>query len=168
MTSRFFYFAYGSNLLSARLLERTPSARVVGPAVLPGHRLVWHKAATDGSGKCDVVAAAEPEHRVLGVVYDIALADKPALDAAETLGVGYGERLAQLQAGERTLSAWLYFALKVDPASVPYDWYKALVVHGAREHALDEAYVRALDAVAAKADPDPVRAQRHFALLPRA
>ena len=33
-TETFFYFAYGSNLLSRRLLERTPSARKFSIGVL--------------------------------------------------------------------------------------------------------------------------------------
>lgn len=48
-------FAYDSNMLSARLRERAPSARALGVAVLRVHELKWHKVAKDGSGKCDLV-----------------------------------------------------------------------------------------------------------------
>ena len=83
MPTTFHYFAYGSNLLSTRLQQRTPSARALAPAVLEGHALRWHKAGADGSGKCDVVAVDGAGHRVIGVVYEIARSEKPLLDAAE-------------------------------------------------------------------------------------
>ena len=37
---RFNYFAYGSNMDTARMLARCPGARLVGAATLPGFRLV--------------------------------------------------------------------------------------------------------------------------------
>jgi gamma-glutamylcyclotransferase len=165
MPPTFHYFAYGSNLLSARLKERTPSARVVAPAVLEGHALRWHKAGADGSGKCDVVPVDETGQRVIGVVYEIALSEKPLLDAAEALGVGYGEREVVVQVGGRPLSAWLYGALKIDPQAVPYDWYKALVLGGAREHGFEPGYLRMLEAVQAKPDGDLQRSACHFRLV---
>jgi len=164
MHPTFHYFAYGSNLLSARLMERTPSARVIGPAVLDRHELRWHMSAADGSGKCDVVPVDEAESQVLGVVYEVALSEKPHLDAAETLGVGYAEREATVQVEGRPLSIWLYYALEIDAGSVPYDWYKALVLGGAKEHALEPGYIRMLEAVAAKPDQDTQRSDRHFSL----
>ena len=165
MPPTFHYFAYGSNLLSARLKQRTPSARVVAPAVLEGHALRWHKAGSDGSGKCDVVPVVEAGQRVIGVVYEIALSEKPLLDAAEDLGVGYAEREVVVQVGGRPLSAWLYCALKIDPQAVPFDWYKALVLGGAREHGLEPGYIRMLEAVQAKPDGDWQRSAHHFSLV---
>ena len=47
-------FAYGSNMLTARLRERVSSAAAVGIGRLPGHVLKWHKRSRDGSGKCDI------------------------------------------------------------------------------------------------------------------
>jgi hypothetical protein len=162
--SRFLYFAYGSNMLSARLRERTPSARPLGVARLEGHVLRWHKAGRDGSGKCDIVAAATPLAHVQGVVYEVALADKPQLDAAEALGVGYAEVETVVHLAGAALRARAYAALQTDPAVLPYDWYKALVVGGACEHGLSADYVAALQAVPARPDPDADRAARHFAL----
>lgn len=160
----FYYFAYGSNLLTCRLRQRTPSARVVDRAILRQHELRWHKAATDGSGKCDAVPVEKPDAYVMGVVYEIDVEEKPWLDAAETLGVGYAEKEVQVETPAGRLQARTYYALRTDPAAVPYDWYQALVVNGAREHALPDAYVRLLEAVPVKVDPDRERAARHFRL----
>lgn len=164
-TDSFLYFAYGSNLLSRRLLERTPSARKLSTGVLKQHELRWHLAATDGSGKCDVVAAPEPTAEVHGVVWQIALADKPRLDAAESLGVGYDEKQALIETQQGSVQAWLYGALRIDPNAVPYDWYHALVLNGAQEHALPSHYLQGLQGVHRVADPDSERAARHYRLL---
>lgn len=164
MAATVLYFAYGSNLLTARLRARTPSARPVGVGVLRQHELRWHKAAADQSGKCDVIHVGVPTSRVQGVVYELAMAEKPLLDAAESLGVGYDQKQVSVEVGQERLDAWLYFALQIDPGVVPYDWYKALVVSGAREHGLAPQYIRMLEGVHAKPDPDLVRAERHFRL----
>ncbi len=157
-------FAYGSNMLLARIRERVPSARPLGIAALHGHRLAWHKAGRDGSGKCDVVASADPGAVVFGVLYEIALAEKPILDAAEGLGAGYDEKRVQLQHKAALLSASLYQATRIEPSWKPYSWYKALVVAGAREHGLPLPYVAALESVAAIDDGDRDRHARHLAL----
>ena len=162
MSTHFLYFAYGSNLLSARLKARTPSARARGMALLEGHALRWHMSSLDGSGKCDVVAN-EASH-VQGVVYEIALHEKPHLDAAESLGSGYCERQLSVRMGAETHPVWLYCALRTDPLAQPYDWYKGLVMAGAREHGLGADYIRDLEAVQAKADADAARAALHFKL----
>jgi hypothetical protein len=47
------YFAYGSNMSTARLRERMPSCKPLGTATLPGHALRFHKRSTDKSGKCN-------------------------------------------------------------------------------------------------------------------
>ncbi len=160
----FLYFAYGSNLLSRRLLARTPSATALGVGALKGHELRWHMASTDGSGKCDVVPSAHDTAQVYGVVYRIQHVDKPVLDAAESLGVGYQEQLVTVHMPTGPLQAWLYVALRRDPAVVPYDWYHALVLSGAQEHGLPPGYIQTLHNVPTQPDADADRAQRHFSL----
>ncbi len=160
----FLYFAYGSNLLTQRLRARTASATAMGWGVLPGHALRWHMASTDGSGKCDVVEDVQVRDPVHGVVYSIDSAEKPLLDLAESLGVGYRDAQVIVHVGSEPVRVWLYKALQVNAGAVPYDWYHALVLGGAREHRLPAAYLRALEAVQTRTDPDPRRAALHFAL----
>ncbi|MCB1932628.1 MAG: gamma-glutamylcyclotransferase [Candidatus Accumulibacter sp.] len=157
-------FAYGSNMLLARIRERVPSARPLGVAVLRGHRLFWHKAGRDGSGKCDVVESNDADTAVFGVLYEIARAEKHFLDAAEGLGAGYDEKRVQLERETSLLAASLYQATDIEPSWRPYSWYKALVVAGAREHGLPPHYVASLEGVAAIDDSDRTRHARHVAL----
>jgi gamma-glutamylcyclotransferase len=165
--SAFLYFAYGSNLLLARLRQRTPSARAIGVARLPGYELRWHKAGRDNSGKCDVIALPDCREPVQGVVDEIARREKAALDAAEDLGLGYTEKAVEVEMGDGRLIATAYLALLVDPSAVPYSWYRTLVVSGARENGLDATYVQGLESVAAKVDPDYEREAIHLSLLLR-
>jgi gamma-glutamylcyclotransferase (GGCT)/AIG2-like uncharacterized protein YtfP len=160
--SRLPYFAYGSNMLSRRIVERVPSARRLGLAVLEGYALRWHKVGQDGSGKCDVVQVASA--RVHGVVYTFDAEHKPLLDAAEGLGRGYEERELSLQVEGVRVSALAYVATATDQRVRPFSWYKALVLGGAIENGLPQDYVASLGAVPAVDDADTARAAHHFAL----
>jgi gamma-glutamylcyclotransferase len=161
-TTDFLYFAYGSNLLSRRLLARTPSATKLCTGVLRQHELRWHKAGEDGSGKCDVLHSDDPSSLVHGVVYRIVAAERPVLDAAESLGVGYQLKQVLVEADLGQIRPWLYCAIRIDAEAVPYDWYQSLVVAGAREQGFPDAYVECLEAVYSKPDPDIARAKLHF------
>jgi hypothetical protein len=163
--STFLNFAYGSNMLTQRLRARAPSARPITVAVLVGHELRWHKIGQDSSGKCDAMQVDTLLASVIGVVHEIRLSEKPALDAAEGLGRGYGEKQVVLEVeGAEAVQAQIYFATQTEASVVPYTWYKALVVAGARQHGLPEAYIATLEATVAKVDADVQRAAKHFAI----
>lgn len=157
-------FAYGSNMLSARLKNRCPSAQPLGVAQLSGHELRWHKCSTDGSGKCDAVSV-DSDHAVFGVVYEIAAHDKAALDRAEGLGHGYDQRDATvILMGDPSIVS-MYFATEIEPAFKPYTWYKALVVAGAKEHGLPTPYIASLEAIEVSEDPDRTRHDRNMRII---
>jgi gamma-glutamylcyclotransferase len=160
----FLNFAYGSNMLRARVRERVSSARPVGTACLPGFSLRWHKVSVDGSGKCDVVEDATPGACVWGVIFAIESEQKDLLDKAEGLGNGYGNREVSVILGGATLTAQAYFATRTDPAYRPYDWYRALVVAGAREHALPPDYVAVLEAQPCTVDVNEERRRKNLLL----
>jgi hypothetical protein len=63
------------------------------------------------------------------------------------------------------LSALTYYATSIDPGIRPYDWYRDLVIAGAREHGLPEEYVRILEKVATVMDSDADRAAKNHRLL---
>jgi len=156
-------FAYGSNMLSARIRQRVPAAQLVGIATLRGHALRWHKVAKDGSGKCDIVAA-EPGSVVHGVLYQIPAHEKEHLDRAEGLGFGYEEKDVLVECETGTLKATAYVATHIDESLLPFTWYRALVIAGAMEHGLPIAYVNGLRAIDAKLDADALRHALHWAL----
>lgn len=162
------YFAYGSNMCTERLRRRVPSARVHMPARLPDYTLRFHKRSTDGSGKCNIVPAPDSGAAVHGVVFAMDPNDRPRLDRAEGLGSGYERTICTVQSGEGPLTAFAYVAMPdyIDDTLAPYRWYKALVVEGAREHDLPDAYRRMLTRTEAVSDSDTARARRNRDILP--
>lgn len=150
------YFAYGSNLHPARMRARVPSARVVAVGRVPGFRLAFRKSGRDGSAKCDLEPA--PEATVWGALYRFAAAEQPALDAAE--GPGYYIARVTVATAEGVVEAFTYRARRdwIDEAAVPYDWYRDLVLAGARAHDLPQMYVAAIAGIDAIADADTNRA----------
>lgn len=159
------YFAYGSNLSSARLQARVPSARCLQRARLGAHRLVYHKVGADGSAKCDAFYTGLTADEVHGVVFEIATAHLPSLDAAE--GPRY-ERVELQVVGEdgQPLTALTYRALPayIDGGLVPYCWYRDHVLRGAREHGLPVDYIAERLEVACAEDPDAERCQQERAV----
>ena len=160
----FHYFAYGSNLLSSRLLARCASARVVGVARAPGWAVSFTKPGADGSGKAGLLQADASSHP--GVVYEIARSELPALDRFEGVGHGYS-RLddfpARLQDGS-ALAVTTYMPMLHDETLTPFDWYLALCIAGAREHGLGDEVIEQFLAQPCQPDPDLAREGRQLAL----
>lgn len=162
------YFAYGSNMLTARLARRVPRARPVGPARLRGHALRFHKKSPDGSGKCNVLPTGRADDVVHGVVFELDERRLPRLHAAE--GPGYEFLHLTVDTGDGELEAAIYRARPawLDDALAPYTWYQRFVVAGAREHGLPDEYVTHLENVFARRDPNRWRAFKNGLIARRA
>lgn len=123
----FRYFAYGSNLLPARMRSRCPSASVVGAATLDGWSRTYDKPGADGSAKLNV-----RPHRtdsVVGVIYEIDDSERHALDVAEP---GYTPVTIQIE-GHDVLT----YTYRGEPFDgQPSDWYVDMVVAGSRHHGI--------------------------------
>jgi AIG2-like family len=159
---QFRYFAYGSNMCTARLRSRVPSATPIGVGYVQGYHLRWHKKSRDGSGKCDIELTGKPEDLAYGVIFEIEKVEKRKLDGVEGLGNGYEQKNVDVKSASGTISATTYYATSIDPTLPPFDWYKSLVVAGAREHRLPVAYRKSLEAVKAVKDPDSRRAKEEM------
>jgi hypothetical protein len=163
------YFAYGSNLHPIRLGERVPSARLVERARLPGYALRFHKRGGDGSAKCNAWWTGLESDVVLGAVYRLAAAERPVLDEFEGAGRGYDrhEIVVEGDSGRHTVFTYLAAPAALDDTLRPFDWYRGLVVAGARRLGFPPAYVVRMEIVATEADPDEARAAAHAQLLAR-
>ena len=163
------YLAYGSNMLSARLRSRVPSAADPRVVALPGRAVLFHKRSwKDDSAKCDLVLALDPAAMAYGVVFDIDPTDRPALDAAEGCGRGYRREAFEVVHGGQALHPFAYVAdaEAIESALLPYTWYRDQVVAGAKEHGLPADYVAALAGVLATVDPDPDRDATERSIIP--
>ena len=154
------YFAYGSNLLVSRLQARTPSAEPLGIATLPGWTLCFHKVGTDGSGKGDIVPAADGA--VTGMVYRLRTRELWRLDLAE--GLGYRRRRLAVCLDGRGLRCETYVATAIDPTLRPFDWYRRLILAGLLEHGIGGATLGQVLRTPTVPDPRPFRPARLCAL----
>ena len=161
------YFAYGSNLLPLRLLQRVASSKALGHASLSGYQLCFHKKGQDGSGKCNVLYTGVPKHRVIGVVYEMYADERIFLDVAESLGKGYELAHHRVQVQAVTHQVFLYVAPPdyIDDSLLPYSWYRDLVVQGAHAHGLPGDYIEAFLEVPSNLDPDADRHALHQQIL---
>jgi len=160
------YFAYGSNLSTARFKARLPAAQLFAKARLPGYELRFHKVSTDGSGKCDIVPSSAPGAVVHGVVYRISPEERQTLDRIEGVGVGYRAcTLSVLTSDDRTMEVLTYRATRVDGALRPYSWYHAFVLAGATEHGFPDDYLKSIRSIPVITDPDRARHRRNQRIL---
>jgi gamma-glutamylcyclotransferase len=161
------YFAYGSNLLFARLHARTPSIRNLGMARLPNHRFSFDKIGGDGSGKCGI-EQTNTGHEVIGVLYKMDKLEKPALDKIEGVGHGYVDRQISVVTHFGETSAFTYYPTFLEKSRQPYDWYKALVLEGARENEFPQHYLVMIESMESVVDSDNTRRTINFEIVLRA
>ncbi len=153
-----YYFSYGSNMSTRRLLHRVPSAKKVDVGTLEKHELKFHKIGQDGSAKCDAFETGDPDHELYGVVFLISEQEKPLLDRKEGLGNGYEQKEVKILLNNGTIiEAFTYYATHINPALKPFEWYKEHVLRGARENDLPVAYIRDIENIDPIRDPDTKR-----------
>lgn len=162
------YFAYGSNMSTARLRERMPSCKPIGIAMLPSHTLHFHKRSVDGSGKCNALAT-EVGEGVIGVLFGFDPTERARLDKAEGVGDGYEHTTVTVindKGRRRKVLTYLATADHIDDSLKPYGWYKDYVLAGATEHGLDDGYIADyIQSVEAIEDPNKGREAKERATL---
>jgi hypothetical protein len=148
------YFAYGSNMSSARIGARLTAPVYVCTARITGYRLAFNKPGRDGTGKANLVPDAEGV--AWGVVWRIAVQDWPRLDGFEP---GYARRACVVEGPEGdTRRVHVYLHAERGPDVPPHAWYVQHVIDGAREHGLPEVYVESIARVHVRAaDTDALR-----------
>jgi gamma-glutamylcyclotransferase len=159
------YLAYGSNMFTAQLIDRVPSARNPRVVELPGYVVRYRKESIDRSAKCDLVLVGGSA-RAYGVIFEIDSNELGKLDEAEGEGQGYRRDQLTVVVDALELQALVYLADRfVDDSVSPYDWYRDIVVAGAREHGLPSSYVAEQLNVPARPDPNEGRSGRRRAFL---
>ncbi len=150
MNDEEWYFAYGSNLLVARMEERTGPLREVHRARLAGYRFAFNKQRNHGQIYANIVPDDASE--VWGVVYRCNAAALGKLDKAEGVSNGDYERMAVtvvLDSGER-VAAIAYVACEdsvCEPSRPSRDYFEKIVT-GAHHHKLPDAHIRMIEDLA--------------------
>jgi hypothetical protein len=134
------YFAYGSNMDVAAMAARCPKSRPVGLARLARHRFFIME-----PGFASVVRDARAN--VHGVLWDLSLADVPALDRYEEVGRRLYKKTIQpvLRGAAGSVGALVYIGGAGE--SEPQPLYLEGVIAAARRWSLPEPYIRYLESL---------------------
>ncbi|KAB1076278.1 gamma-glutamylcyclotransferase family protein [Methylobacterium planeticum] len=133
------YFAYGANMDAAAMALRCPASRLIGQGRLHRHRFIIMR-----EGYASVVR--DPGRTVWGVLWELALADVPALDRYEGVAGGLYAKAAQpvvTQGGIRR--ALIYFGRSTAPGA-PRPGYLETVLRAAEAAQLPAEYRREMRA----------------------
>ena len=133
------YSAYASNMDRAAMRTRCPHSEPIGLA-----RLVRHRFFVSQDGYASV--ARDPTGLVWGVLWDLALADVPALDRYESLATGlYAKTVQPVLTARGPRRALVYVARSTTPGAPRPDYMEG-VLAAAAEAGLPEPYRRDLEA----------------------
>ena len=134
------YFAYGSNMDVAAMARRCPRARPLGVARLERHRLAIMREGW-------LTAVRAPRASVHGLLWDLALADVPALDRYEEVARGlYVKGVQPVVAAGGAKRALVYFGANSGPGVGKPD-YLAEVLAAGRAAGLPADGIAALEAL---------------------
>lgn len=135
------YFAYGSNMDVAAMAERCPRSARLGVARLPRHRFALTR-----QGLATVERSARGD--VWGLLWNLALADVPALDRYEEVGRGlYAKRtIPVIRKDAAAVGALAYVARDGLPGPAAPPSYGASVLRAAREAGLPHLYCATIEA----------------------
>lgn len=144
----FCYFGYGSNLnltsLRAKGVEPLSSER----AVLHGWKLLFnvHHWFRHEGGVGNVVPSENMMDQVHGLLHICDDEHLPLLDAMESYGVGYDRIEVELETARGPVRALTYVGLSsyLDDACLPTRRYLNILLKGASQAGLDEAYIEKL------------------------
>jgi hypothetical protein len=157
------YFAYGSNMQRATFCGRRGiSCSRALAARAPGWRVVFDKPPLVPIGEAFANLVADPEAVAYGVAYEISLAALESIDLSEGVLIGNYVRMTTRVvplAGEESFDAFTLMSDRRDVALLPSTRYMALLIEGALEHGLPQAYVDYLRSVPAR---EPSAAARAF------
>jgi len=150
--STVWYFAYGSNMQIATFRGRRGIAyRRAVPARLAGWRLVLDKPPLVPVGHAFANVVPDPAGAVVGVLYEITVADMEHVELTEGVGIGNYRRIDVTVVPiapppDAVVAATLVSDARA-PDLLPSDRYMACLVAGAEEHGLPSEWIAGLRAI---------------------
>lgn len=162
-------FAYGSNMLLQKLKINMPSAKKVANGYITGYRFSFNKVSKkDGSAKGNIVYTGNNDDIVWGIIYEISEEEKKALDREEGLGRGYRQEVVSITTSEgNEMDALAYIAdiRAIRNGLLPFDWYRDMVITGAKKNGLPEDSITALENFKYKFDNDEERRKLKYQII---
>lgn len=147
-----YYLSYGSNLNIQQMKRRCPSARIIGTAVIPDHRLLFKGSKT---GSFLTIEPAEGFSVPVGV-WEVSDADEAALDRYEGCPIFYYKQemtlpIRGIRTGKvRIRNAFVYIMHEVRPYGLPTRFYMDVCWEGYEDFGFDpelleEAFMYSLE-----------------------
>ena len=134
------YFAYGSNMDVEAMARRCPASKPLGVARLARHRFVIMR-----EGYASV--ARDPRRSVWGVLWELALADGPALDRYESVASRLYTKVSQPVLTEGGPRRALVYVGRSGEGGLPRPGYLEAVLATAESAGLPNAYLQELAAL---------------------
>jgi hypothetical protein len=128
------YFAYGSNMDRDAMASRCPRSRAIGLGKLPRHRFL-----ITADGYASILR--DPRRTVLGVLWDLALSDIPALDRYESLQTGLYAKITQPIVTAGGAKRALVYVGRSAVKGTPKPGYLEAVLEAARSWGLPPDYL---------------------------
>ncbi len=138
-----FYFAYGSNMSLARMIERCGQDNFVdlGKAQLPGYSFYFY-----GRGHANIRPMAS--QTIEGVLFQIKDSCLKSLDQVEGYPNTYQRQAVKINWKNTNVLAQAYIVEKDQTVGTPTVEYYQIVLSGAQEHNLSENYIQQIKALA--------------------
>lgn len=120
------YLAYGSNMNLEQMAKRCPTAKLLGPAVLKGWRLLFR--GTDGNAVATIEAGQDSE--VPAVLWELEPEDEAALDRYEGFPHLYRKEMVEVFFKGRQVRAMVYIMNPGRELGRPNDRYYNIIRGG--------------------------------------
>jgi hypothetical protein len=140
-----YFFAYGERMNPSLMTERLPGARAIGPARLPGYRLVFNVMSRSwGGGAAN--AAVDPASSMWGVLWDVGDQDPAAIDTSREEGTAPIE--VTVEGPDGPVSAQTMAIWSGERFVRPNDRYLAMLRANAEKQGLPPEALEEIDAAA--------------------
>jgi gamma-glutamylcyclotransferase len=159
INSRFYYFAFGSNLLEKRLKIQNQSAEKVGIGVLKSYLLNFGCVLSSRwNGSSATITEHDPDSEVVGMVWTIEIDQLGNLDHQEGVHANiYRPLNVPVQMGSRSILCRTFQLVNnppliLDLTKAPFErqpsyTYLSVIVRGAEENNFPEKYVKFLRSI---------------------
>ncbi|MBW4890942.1 gamma-glutamylcyclotransferase [Mucilaginibacter sp. HMF5004] len=154
-------FAYASNMNMEEFRENIPLAQKLCNAYIPGYEFCFNKSGDDLSAKANIQPSTNAAAKVWGVLISIPEEQEEHFHENEELDLV--QMKCMCSDGEMKEAAVLISKPHaINNYLLPYDWYKQKIVVFAKMGKLPEEYIKQLERMEAKIDPDTKRRERRL------
>jgi hypothetical protein len=137
-------FTYGPHSSAGRMRDRVKGAKLVGGALLEGHRLVFDKPNVKKKGEGLANLAKDDAAKAFGVLFDV---PAPDMDLLDGFFGGYGRKAIEVNVRGEARAAETWFARRTTRGLKPSKQTIAQVKQALEEISAPKAFIEELEAI---------------------